>query len=151
MRLRDGEELEIFLENQNELVFKKYSPVKTIKSFSDEYCGILSETTGNTVIVCDKDTVVAAAGEKKSVYAGKAVTPLFEREIDVRRALIFSGSGIFSVAGEKIEDVKGQIVAPILSRGDVLGAVVMISYKSEFDESDLKLCTAAAAFLGCQA
>jgi AbrB family transcriptional regulator (stage V sporulation protein T) len=151
MRLRDGEELEIFLDDRDELIFRKFSPVKRIKDFSEEYCSVLSETTGNSTVVCDKDAVIAASGERKGTYAGKPIAPRFEREINTRKSSVFFGADIVSVVGEQTDDAKGQIIAPILSRGDMLGAVVMTSYKNKFDESDLKICQAAALFLSYQA
>jgi AbrB family transcriptional regulator (stage V sporulation protein T) len=151
MRLRDGEELEIFLDGQDELIFKKFSPVKRIKDFSEEYCRVLSETTGNNIVVCDKDAVIAAVGDKKAEYIGKNVAPRFEREMNARKASVLSGEDIISVVGERVENAKGQIIVPILSRGDVLGAVVMTSYKNKLGESDLKICEAAALFLSYQA
>jgi AbrB family transcriptional regulator (stage V sporulation protein T) len=151
MRLRDGEELEISLGNNDDLILKKFSPVKRIKDFSEEYCRVLAETTGNNVIVCDMDEAIAAAGDKKGDYAGRTITPRFEREMSARKAVILLGADIISVVGEETDDAKAQIIAPILSRGDVFGAVVMTSNKYKFDESDLKICKAAALFLSYQA
>ena len=37
MRIREGESLEIYTDNNGEVIFKKYSPIGEISNFSSEY------------------------------------------------------------------------------------------------------------------
>ncbi|MDR3294178.1 MAG: AbrB/MazE/SpoVT family DNA-binding domain-containing protein [Clostridiales bacterium] len=151
MHLREGEELEIFTGNEEDLIFRKFSPVKRIKEFADEYSTALSETTGNILLVTDKDAIIASAGDKKNTYSDKPLLGKFERLLSLRKTLSYMGVDTVSVTGEPTDAYKGQIVAPILSGGDVLGAIVMISTKNRFEESDRKLVDTAALFLSYQA
>ena len=70
MRLREGEEMEIFVD-ENSLILKKYSCVKGIQKFSEEIVESLFSSTGDTSLVTDLDKIVAAAGFDKTFYSDK--------------------------------------------------------------------------------
>ena len=70
MRLREGEEMEIFVD-ENSLILKKYSCVKGIQKFSEEIAESLFSSTGDTSLVTDLDKIVAAAGFDKTFYSDK--------------------------------------------------------------------------------
>ena len=57
----EGDPLEMFTDNDGEAVFKKYSPVGELSPFAVQYTDVLSRACGMTVLVCDRDRVVAAA------------------------------------------------------------------------------------------
>ena len=59
MRIREGDPLEIYTSNDGEVVFKKYSPIGEISTFSSMYADVLYKTGGLPVIVCDKDHVLS--------------------------------------------------------------------------------------------
>ena len=54
MRLREGEEMEIFVED-NSLVLKKYSSLATLARFADEVAESLAVAAGGTVVITDND------------------------------------------------------------------------------------------------
>ena len=127
MRIREGDPLEIFTDNDGEVVFKKYSPVGEMSPFAAQYADVMSRACGLTVLICDRDHVVAAAGGAKKDF--------LERRI----------SG-------QLEEVMDQRQTHVAKAGDVTGAVCMMLPESGAipGESDVKLCQVAAAFLGKQ-
>ena len=62
MRIREGDPLEIFTSKDGEVIFKKYSLLGGVDEFAAQLCETLSKTTGATVAVTDRDSVIAAAG-----------------------------------------------------------------------------------------
>lgn len=66
--------LEIFTDNDGEVVFKKYSPVGELSPFAVQYADVLSRACGMTVLVCDRDRVVAAAGNSRKDLMDKRQT-----------------------------------------------------------------------------
>ena len=38
MRIREGDPLEIFVSNEGEVIFKKYSPISELGSIAAQYC-----------------------------------------------------------------------------------------------------------------
>ena len=68
MRIRDGEPLEIFTNNEGEVVFKKYSPIGEVGVFTSQYAEAINKSSGIPVAICDKDNVIAVSGLSKKDY-----------------------------------------------------------------------------------
>ena len=74
MRIREGDPLEIFTDNDGEVVFKKYSPVGEMSPFAAQYADVMSRACGLTVLICDRDHVVAAAGGAKKDFLERRIS-----------------------------------------------------------------------------
>ena len=152
MRIREGDPLEIFTDIDGEVVFKKYSPIGELASFSTGYAEALAKTSGSPVLICDRDHVVAAAGIPKKEVLERRVSPALEDFIDQRKGYAFQ-----SDAQKKLVPIEGVshsalCVNPIITNGDVCGAVVILQNEASqmASESDVKLAQTAAIFLGKQ-
>ncbi len=152
MRIREGDPLEIYTDRDGEVIFKKYSPVGELASFAGSICETLNKTTGATALICDRDTVIAAAGPLRRELSDKRISEALERIIESRQ--IYQHKAGESTVG--ITDaVVGQFVsisAPIISEGDVSGCVVFAfdGAESELGETGYKLAQTVAGFLGKQ-
>ena len=65
MRIREGDPLEIFTDREGEVIFKKYSPIGELADFASQYAETLHKTCGMSVVICDRDTVIAGSGIPK--------------------------------------------------------------------------------------
>jgi AbrB family transcriptional regulator (stage V sporulation protein T) len=148
MRIREGTPLEIYTGVGGEVIFKKYSPVGELSNFAEDYVEAMAKGSKLTAAICDEDTVIAAAGPHKKELVGKEISEEV-RALMKDRSKYTGGSG-----GMAVSEDSGLIVAvayPIISCGDVRGAVMLVSDKAEqATESDVKLALAAAEFLGRQ-
>ena len=62
MRIREGDPLEIYTDREGEVIFKKYSPMGELGSFASQYAETLHKTANMSVIISDRDAVIACAG-----------------------------------------------------------------------------------------
>ena len=62
MRIREGDPLEIYTNNDGEVIFKKYSAINEMYQNASQVCEIMHKLSGCPVIVFDRDHVVAVAG-----------------------------------------------------------------------------------------
>ena len=151
MRIREGESLEIYTDAGGEVIFKKYSPIGELDPCSAQYAEILSRSTGFPALICDRDHVVAASGVPKREYIDRRITPELEERMDSRTPYTATAAGerIFPVEGAGLA---AACVFPILSAGDLNGAVVMMQKEdgSLPDEMQIKPAEVAAGFLGSQ-
>ena len=46
MRIREGDPLEIYTDNDGEVIFKKYSPIGELGSFAAQYAEVLQRASG---------------------------------------------------------------------------------------------------------
>lgn len=150
MRIREGDPLEIYTGTGGEVVFKKYSPMGELSAFAAEYADALSGSTNLSVIICDRDHCIAAAGVPKKDVLERAVSADLERICEERRTKICEAREVlYALDGTDLEIC---IAVPIISAGDITGAVVFLRNDKAVRpfESDIKLAGVAAKFLGNQ-
>ncbi len=75
MRIREGDPLEIYTDNDGEVIFKKYSPIGELGSFATQYADVMYKTTGFPVVVCDRDHVISVSGVPKKELLERRVSP----------------------------------------------------------------------------
>lgn len=143
-----GDPLEIYTSGGGEVIFKKYSPMGEMSSFSADYAAALSAGSNLAVIICDRDHCIAVGGTSKKDLIEKPITAELEKITEERRTYINqNGAESFAVEGS---NRKICVAAPIISAGDITGTVVLLENDdtSAANDSDIKLAEVAARFLG---
>ena len=151
MRIREGDPLEIYTEKDGEVIFKKYSPMGELSDFAAQICESMHKTADVPAAVCDRDGVIAAAGSGRREILDRRISPALAAVMEGRRAFR-AENGAEPVPVTELESSPGAAVAvPILSEGDVLGCVLFLAQEGrQPGETELKLATAVAGFLGKQ-
>ena len=153
MRIREGDPLEIFTDRDGEVIFKKYSPIGELTAFAAQYAETLHKTCDLSVIICDRDSVVASAGVSKKEYGDKSLSEELESIVEARSFYSYrEGENKLS----PLRDGGSHYVScamPIISEGDIVGCVAALS-PMDTDKSpeavEQKLVQTAASFLGRQ-
>lgn len=150
MRIREGDPLEIFTERGGEVIFKKYSPIGELGEFAANYAEALAKTSGNGVVISDKDSVIAVSGASKKELADKKISSDVEKSIESKHIFTAAPSENNIPVVDGADKYFAGVVAPIISEGDTIGSVMMVSDKQRQTPSELevKLCQSAALFLG---
>ena len=153
MRIREGDPLEIFTDRDGEVIFKKYSPIGELTAFAAQYAETLHKTCDMSVIICDRDSVVASAGVSKKEYSDKPLSEELEAISEGRSFYAYrTGENKFS----PLRDGGSHYVScamPIISEGDIVGIVAaLVSADSDRAPAavEQKLIQTAASFLGRQ-
>ncbi len=154
MRIREGDPLEIYTDREGEVIFKKYSPIGELNSFAAQYAEALHKTGELSVVICDRDAVIASAGVPRKEYADKHISAELEAVIESRGIYVYrAGEAKFS----PIVDGGSHYITcamPIISEGDVLGCVAALcadgAIRTENGSVEAKLVQTAAAFLAKQ-
>ena len=154
LRIKEGTPLEIFTDREGEIILKKYSPIGELNLFAKEYAEALAQSSGMVACITDHDQVVAAAGVGSREYLGKTISGQLEEAIVERTSILANGNdkGRIPVAQGQNAPLYAQIVQPIISAGDAVGAVLLLG-KDERDvmgESERPLIKTATGFLGRQ-
>ena len=138
LRIKEGAPLEIFTDKEGEIILKKYSPIGELTEFASGYAETLSKTTGHIAFITDKDTVIAVSGGSKKEY--------LEQDVSEDIAMPITKNG------KNDKKSNGQIVYPIISNGDTIGTVILLSKNENTKMNDVesKLAQSAATFLGSQ-
>ena len=154
LRIREGDPLEIFTDKEGEIILKKYSPIGELNEFASQYAETLHKTCNLSILICDRDAVIAVSGISKKEYIDKTLSS----ELDS----VMQGRSIYKYSPdkEKIYAVDGtdhyiRCAVPIISEGDILGCVVSIEGNEKKNDSlnsdvETNLIMTAANFLGRQ-
>lgn len=151
MRIREGDPLEIYTESGGEIVFKKYSPIGELSSFASQYAEVLHKTTGIPAVICDREHAIAAAGVPKKEILERRVSTDLEDYMNSRKIFTADSDEKSLQPLEGVERMS-LVCAPIVSSGDLNGAVIFLADENnqESDSTQIKLAQAAALFLGKQ-
>lgn len=154
LRIREGDPLEIFTDREGEVILKKYSPIGELETFAKEYAEALAQVLGHGVVITDRDEVVTVAGGVKKEVVGKSISQQLENCIQSRdRLTAIKGEKKFiRVTENGLEEYVSQVIYPILSEGDAIGAVIFLAKepKVKMGETEQALAQCAASFLGRQ-
>ncbi|MFZ7130974.1 MAG: stage V sporulation protein T [Eubacteriales bacterium] len=155
LRIREGDPLEIYTDRQGEVILKKYSPIGELSDFAQEYTDSIFQTTKCISCICDRDNMIAVSGIPKKDLINKKISPQVEKIIEERKTVMFdknSGKQTQIFLDNKEEDYSSQVISPILSEGDPIGALFLISEdkNQKFGDAEIKIAETGAAFLGKQ-
>lgn len=156
MRIREGDPLEIFTDREGEVIFKKYSPIGELNNFAVQYAESLHKASDMSVVITDRDTVIACAGVPRREYADKRVSQDLEKIIENRSLYVYGdGDKKLRVTDDNGGEHFAYCVMPIISEGDIIGSVASLVPESEKSSrrdqnAEIKLIKTAASFLGKQ-
>lgn len=155
LRIREGDPLEIFTDKEGQVILKKYSPIGELGDFAKEYAESLHQSSGHIACITDKDTIIAISGASKKEFLEKQISPDLERILEEKSTFISRTTEekkVSILAGENEKRYTSEVIAPIISEGDTIGAVIFLSVdpSAKMGELEAKLAQSAAGFLGKQ-
>ena len=145
LRIKNGESLEIFVEG-DDIILKKYSPMESIEDAAVKYVDSFNKVIKHSVIVTDKDRVIAASGSLKKRYLGKQISEFTERGIERRDSFVERQKKTFSFV-DGVEDFGYYSFSSIICDGDTIGSVIIISIDNPIIESEEKMASILSKLL----
>ena len=99
--------------------------------------------------------MLAAFGTNKKLFTGKRVSDKMTEVMNSRRCYLANkaeGGDVFPVDAESGAEITAEIVVPIVSNGDCLGAVVLLSFEEGalMDPAAVKLARLTADIIANQ-
>jgi AbrB family transcriptional regulator (stage V sporulation protein T) len=159
LRIREGDPLEIFVDREGEVILKKYSPIGELGDFAKEYADSLHEAIGHIALIADRDNIIAVAGAPKKEFLNKAIGPGVEKTLEERKVAVINDLKEHPHCKQcPVNEAEGgckvtaEVIAPIISQGDPIGAVIIMSKDAgvKMGELEVKLAETAAGFLAKQ-
>ena len=159
LRLREGTPLEIFTDREGEIILKKYSPMVELAAFAVQYAEAMAQSTGLMVCIADRDQIIAVSGGPKKEYYQKTISRALELAVSERQNICAArGEKAFiPITSDEVEESSAEVIVPILSEGDAIGAVILLSREAKqaltatayvAEGTDLKAVTVTSLKLG---
>ena len=152
MRIREGDPLEIYTSNDGEVIFKKYYPINELAEGAAQAAEVISKLGGAPAVIFDRDHVVAVSGVQKKEYSERRISPALEDLLENRKSFAYTAESTHRLTPIEGIDKNALAVFPIISSGDITGAVAFIENQDnkKATEQHKMLAQAAAMFLGKQ-
>lgn len=117
--IRDGEPLEIFV-NDDSILIKKYSQIKNINNISSYICELMSEVLNINILITDREKIIAS---------NKNLLKLNNNLLDEsKKILIDNRETYISNNKEKLFDIEGYLyMYPIITTFDCCGLIIIIA------------------------
>jgi AbrB family transcriptional regulator (stage V sporulation protein T) len=152
MRIREGDPLEIFTDREGEVILKKYSPISELSQFAGEYADCANTVLGDMVLISDTDHIIAVSGGPKKDFIEKRIGKDLEKVIQEKapKVVLEKGALCAITADDSTTEFESQILVPIVSQGDAIGSIVILSKDDPLGETELKAAEIGASFLARQ-
>jgi AbrB family transcriptional regulator (stage V sporulation protein T) len=156
LRIKEGDPLEIFTDKEGEVILKKYSPIGELSEFATGYAETLAKTTGHIACITDKDTVIAVSGGSKKEFLEQDLSGELEQLLEDKEVYTSKENNEIAIPITKNDNKErkynSQVIYPIISQGDVIGSVILLSKdnNTKMGDSELKVVQSAAGFLSSQ-
>ncbi len=150
-KIREGDALEIFA-GGDELILRKYSPLKDLKKLADNYTRTLAEALECSVLFCDRNIYIACAGTNGYDYTDTEISGEISSCIEERKTAVLNsadGARTVPLKNGGISEFSAQIIVPFIAGGDVMGGMVMFTTDKErkFENSDAKSAKVTAMLM----
>lgn len=147
LRIKEGENLEIFIDDKENIVLKKYSTMNKIEDFAQELTDSIYTFFKHNIIITDNDTIIAASGKYKKKYLNKSISSYLESALLNREKSIEKYNKKINIIEEEV--LEGTYaISTIISNGDVVGLVIIFDNEAVIDDQEFQICQIISNFLG---
>ena len=148
LRIRDGESLEIFVD-EDFVALKKYSPLNDMANLSKTLVNAVYSSIGKNILVTDKDRIIAIAGNNalRKKYLDKGISSFMLDILNSSNVICEENPKSIHIT-KKEEETCAYYICPIIMNGDSIGLVMMFTDGSRITDIDQKLVQLSAQILG---
>ena len=148
LRIRDGESLEIFVD-EDFVALKKYSPLNDMANLAKTLVDSVYSSIGKNIIVTDKDRVIACAGPTslKKKYLDKGISSYLLDILSTSNMVYEENLKTIHIT-KKEEENCIYYICPIIMNGDAIGLVMMFTDGNRITNTDQKVVQLSALILG---
>ncbi|MDD2377665.1 MAG: stage V sporulation T C-terminal domain-containing protein [Bacilli bacterium] len=145
LRIKDGENLEICIEDKN-IILRKYSLMKKIDDLGQSFTDTIYAYLKKDVMITNRDKVIAISGNLKKEYLNKDISEEMDECINRRESILEKyPKKIEIIDGVKVEGT--YALSTVSVNGDSAGLVIVFDKENNIDEVDYKVIQIVANFL----
>ncbi len=146
LRIRDGESLEIFVEDEM-IALKKYSSMNDLSDICKDLANTINQILSKNVLITDRDRVISVSGNNKNKYINKNISKYLEEKLKNREIVVEKTMSNVEFI-DNLKEKCSYTISPIITNGDVIGTVVIFSDNDNITDLEVKLSSVTSSFLG---
>ncbi len=128
---------------------KKIFPIGEMGNNAQQCAESIASQIPHTICICDQDSVIAAAGPNAKKLLGKLLHEKAEEALSERKNLLMDreNGDFFPFISDFPEVFQYVCLATIISEGDAVGFVCILSIEEELTEKELMVARIGLGFL----
>ena len=134
LRIKSGDNLEIFLEEKN-IILKKYSELSKLEEIEKAVASVLKDTIKGDILITDNDKFIIISGREKQKYLNNEIKDELLKIINNRQMYIEEQSRLYLT-----QEKENIIINPIITKGDIIGSIIVLT-KQKIDNNIIKVVT----------
>lgn len=145
LRIHEGENIEIYIGDNEDVILKKYSLVKRISDVAQHFTDSIHVLLKCNIIVTDTNNVIAFSGPLKKKYIDKELSESLLTSIKRRENILEKHKKELKIIESEVEEGT-YVINSILVNGDVVGLVIILSTGDSINETEEKIAHIASEF-----
>lgn len=129
--IRDGENVEIFTDNDS-IILKKYYRMSTSSDLANSLCELINNEFNYKIMITDREKVIASIGFKENIInknlSKELITIIEERETKEENK---------SITFDETEITGNFVFIPIISLNDSIGLVILYNEEKLTNEASI--------------
>ena len=143
LRIQNGDNLAIFMDENDSIVLRKFSHIDRLKEISKTITETLT-TKNESAFVTSNDLFVAGSGKYKKDLLDKQISNDLLKKISERKTIL-NNNGHINLTND-FNFHGAYLICPIIASGDALGLIVILS-DNKIEESSLSVVKIISNFL----
>lgn len=145
LRIKEGDNLEIFVQNED-IILKKYSMMNKINDLAQELTDAIYTFMKHSIFITDTDSVVAGSGPLKKKYLNKNISDFIIESIKRRDKMIENHFKELNLIKDDIITCS-YVMSTILVNGEAAGMILIISEDEKLGESEMQMASIVSSFM----
>ena len=145
LRIKEGDNLEIFVQNE-EIILKKYSMMNKINDLAQGLTDAIYTFMKHSIFITDTDSVVAGSGPLKKNYLNKNISDFIIDSIKRRDKMVENHFKELKILEDEIITCS-YVMSTILVNGEATGMILIISEEEKMGESEMQMAGIVSSFM----
>ena len=145
MRITDGENIEIFIDEEN-IILKKYSLLNKIDDYAEKLADVIRVTLKKDVIITDTDRIVSVTGRTKKACLNEPISAYLSACIKKRENICEKKVTTIKLTDNRTVE-SAFCLSTIIVSGDAIGLIILLSEDGTLSDIDIIACQIVTKFL----
>ncbi len=137
LRIHDGDSLEIFTDNNDNIILSKYSSISVLNELANNIVQAINKVINGEILITDNDKVIAVSNNLKSKFINNEIS--LELLNYIKRRELYKSDEQLNLKITENEELNGYfLISPIIVNSDSLGLIIIYS-EDKITELDYKI------------
>lgn len=142
LNIDSGDDIEMYID-KGCIILKKFQTIETFDTLAKSYCNTIYNTLCIKCFICSKEKIIASSHKMPN----EQISPALLEIIKKGESVLLEGDKIINLINDSQISCKSQSISPIVSMGNVYGAIVAYSGEKALDQKECNFIYNASVLL----